>query len=72
MICMFLMSFLGGIDVRWATFKNKDGIGIYASRYGSSPPMQMNVSYYSTSEFDRAAHNEDLIGRDRIEIFNLH
>ena len=63
---------LGRADVRWATFENKDGFGIYSSRYGSSPPMQMSVSYYSTSELDRAMHNEDLIGGDSIEVFNLH
>ena len=62
---------LGRIDVRWATFKN-DGFGIYASRYGSSPPMQMSASYYSALKLDQATHNEDLIGGDSIEVFNLH
>ena len=62
----------GRADFRWATFKNKDGFGIYASRYGSSSPMQMSASYYSTLELDQATHNEDLVGGDSIEVFNLH
>ncbi|KAG4957740.1 hypothetical protein JHK85_044120 [Glycine max] len=57
----------GRADVRWATFRNKNGFGIYASKYGSSPPMQMSASYYSTLEFDRATHNEELIEGDSIE-----
>lgn len=60
----------GRADVRWVTFRNKIGFGIYASRYGSSPPMQMSASYYSTSELDRATHNEKLIEGDSIEVFN--
>ncbi|KAK7317355.1 hypothetical protein RJT34_01507 [Clitoria ternatea] len=62
----------GRADVRWATFRNKDGLGIYASIYASSPPMQMSASYYSTSELDRAAHNEELIEGDSIEIHLDH
>ncbi|XLT06049.1 hypothetical protein HN51_044798 [Arachis hypogaea] len=62
----------GRADVRWATFKNKNGFGIYASRYGSSPPMQMSASYYSTSELHRAMHNEELIAGDSIEIHFDH
>lgn len=61
----------GRADVRWVTFQNKDGLGIYASIYGSSPPMQMNASYYTTAELDRATHNEDLIRGDDIEVFLL-
>ncbi|KAJ1413522.1 Immunoglobulin-like fold [Sesbania bispinosa] len=62
----------GRADVRWATFLNKDGFGIYASKYGNSPPMQMSASYYSTSELDRATHNEELIEGDSIEIHLDH
>ncbi|KAG4977461.1 hypothetical protein AAZX31_13G179000 [Glycine max] len=62
----------GRADVRWATFRNKDAFGIYASKYGSSPPMQMSASYYSTSELDRATHNEELIEGDSIEIHLDH
>lgn len=58
----------GRADVRWATFENKDGFGIYASIYGSSPAMQMSASYYSTAELDRATHNEKLIKGDDIEV----
>lgn len=63
----------GRADVRWVTFQNKDGFGIYASIYGSSPPMQINASYYTTAELDRATHNEDLIKGDDIEVtFNTN
>ncbi|KAL6129418.1 hypothetical protein ACLB2K_072768 [Fragaria x ananassa] len=62
----------GRADVRWVTFQNKDGLGIYASIYGSSPPMQMNASYYTTAELDRATHNEDLIRGDDIEVHLDH
>ena len=62
----------GRADVRWVTFKNNNGFGIYASRYGSSPPMQMSASYYSTAELDRATRNEELFEGDNIEVFTLH
>ncbi|XP_027356698.1 uncharacterized protein LOC113866018 isoform X2 [Abrus precatorius] len=62
----------GRADVRWATFRNKNGFGVYASKYGSSPPMQMSASYYSTSELDRATHNEELVEGDSIEIHLDH
>lgn len=58
----------GRTDVRWVTFENKDGVGIYASIYGSSPPMQMRASYYSTAELERAVHNDDLVEGDDIEV----
>jgi beta-galactosidase len=58
----------GRADVRWATFLNKNGFGIYASKYGSSPSMQMSASYYSTSELDRATHNYELVKGDSIEV----
>ena len=58
----------GRADVRWVTFQDKNGFGIYASVYGSSPPMQMNASYYSTAELDRATHKEDLVKGDSIEV----
>ncbi|KAK9912789.1 hypothetical protein M0R45_036631 [Rubus argutus] len=59
-------------DVRWVTFQNKDGLGIYASIYGSSPPMQLNARYYTTAELDRATHNADLIKGDDIEVHLDH
>ncbi|XP_028770029.1 uncharacterized protein LOC114727499 [Neltuma alba] len=62
----------GRADVRWVTFRNKDGFGIYASKYGGSPPMQMSASYYSTSELDRATHNEELVEGDNIEVHLDH
>lgn len=58
----------GRADIRWVTFENKDGVGIYASIYRSSPPMQMSASYYSTAELDRAVHNDDLVNGDDIEV----
>lgn len=62
----------GRSDVRWMALQNKDGFGIFASVYGSSPPMQMNASYYSTSELDKATHNEDLVEGDNIEVHLDH
>lgn len=62
----------GRADVRWLTLQNKDGVGIYASIYGSSPPMQMSASYYSTAELDRATHKEDLVEGDDIEVHLDH
>ena len=60
----------GRADVRWVTFQRKDGCGIYASIYGSSPPMQMNASYYTTAELDRATRIEELIKGDDIEVIS--
>nr|QSM07479.1 beta-galactosidase 13 [Ipomoea batatas]GMD71911.1 beta-galactosidase isoform X1 [Ipomoea batatas] len=62
----------GRADVRWVTFQSKEGTGIYASMYGGSPPMQMNASYYTTAELDRATHNEDLVESDSIEVHLDH
>ncbi|CAK9145446.1 unnamed protein product [Ilex paraguariensis] len=62
----------GRADVRWVTFQNKEGCGIYASMYGGSPPMQMNASYYSTAELDRATHHEELIKGDNVEVHLDH
>ncbi|KAH9617726.1 hypothetical protein KSS87_001056 [Heliosperma pusillum] len=62
----------GRADVRWLTLQNNAGIGIYASMYGSSPPMQMSASYYSTAELDRATHDEDLVEGDVIEVHLDH
>lgn len=59
----------GRADVRWVTFQNKDGHGIYASIYGGSPPMQMTASYYGTAELERATHNEELVKGENIEVF---
>uniref|UniRef100_A0A7N0VC89 beta-galactosidase n=1 Tax=Kalanchoe fedtschenkoi TaxID=63787 RepID=A0A7N0VC89_KALFE len=62
----------GRADVRWVTFQNKDGIGLYASVYGTSPFMQMNASFYSVQELDRATHNEDLVEGDTVEVHLDH
>ncbi|KAJ6934521.1 hypothetical protein NC651_009511 [Populus alba x Populus x berolinensis] len=62
----------GRADVRWVTFQNKDGVGIFASTYGSSPPMQMSASYYSTAELDRATRNEELVQGNDIEVHLDH
>ncbi|KAJ4847213.1 hypothetical protein Tsubulata_008458 [Turnera subulata] len=62
----------GRADVRWVTFQCKDGVGIFASIYGSSPPMQMSASYYSTAELDRATHNEELVQGNDIEVHLDH
>ncbi|KAL3829801.1 hypothetical protein ACJIZ3_018603 [Penstemon smallii] len=62
----------GRADVRWVTFQNKNGHGIYASTYGESPSMQMNASYYGTAELERATHNEELVKRDNIEVHLDH
>ena len=61
----------GRADVRWATFRNDRGSGIYASIYSGSLPMQMSASYYGTKELDRATHNEELVKRDDIEVIFL-
>lgn len=60
----------GRADVRWVSFQDKDGIGIFASTYGSSPPMQMSASYYSTAELHRARHNKDLVQGNNIEVIS--
>ncbi|CAI0461856.1 unnamed protein product, partial [Linum tenue] len=62
----------GRADVRWVTFQNKDGVGIFASMFGSSPPMQLSASYYSTAELDRATHNERLVEGNDIEVHLDH
>ncbi|KAK8630145.1 hypothetical protein V6N13_078952 [Hibiscus sabdariffa] len=62
----------GRADVRWVTFQNKDGLGMYASTFGRSPPMQLNASYYSSVELDRAVRNEELIKGDNIEVHLDH
>ncbi|RLN23160.1 beta-galactosidase [Panicum miliaceum] len=38
----------GRADVRWMALRNADGLGLYASVHGESPPMQMSASYYGT------------------------
>lgn len=62
----------GRADVRWVTFQNDHGLGIYASIYSDSPAMQMNASYYTTSELDRATHNEELVKGDDIEVVHTY
>ncbi|GAV75270.1 Glyco_hydro_2 domain-containing protein/Glyco_hydro_2_C domain-containing protein/Glyco_hydro_2_N domain-containing protein/Bgal_small_N domain-containing protein [Cephalotus follicularis] len=62
----------GRADVRWVTFQDNGGVGIYASMYEMSPPMQMSASYYSIAELDRATHNEELIEGDNIEVHLDH
>ncbi|EEF49562.1 beta-galactosidase isoform X1 [Ricinus communis] len=62
----------GRADVRWVTFQNKEGKGIFASMHGNSPPMQMSVSYYSTRELHRARHNKELVRGNDIEVHLDH
>lgn len=62
----------GRADVRWVAFQNNNGVGLYASVYGSSPPMQMSASFYSVAELERATHNEDLIESDTVEVHLDH
>ncbi|KAL9233819.1 hypothetical protein vseg_008766 [Gypsophila vaccaria] len=62
----------GRADVRWLTLQNNAGVGIYASVYGDSPPMQMSASYYSTTQLDLATHDEDLVEGDDIEVHLDH
>lgn len=58
----------GRSDVRWVSFQNNQGIGLCASAYGGSPPMQMSASYYSNAELDRATHKEELVEGEHIEV----
>lgn len=62
----------GRADVRWVSFRNKDGYGLFASIYGTSPPMQMSASFYTTAELDKATHNKDLVKGDNIEVHLDH
>ncbi|KAJ0977500.1 hypothetical protein J5N97_012974 [Dioscorea zingiberensis] len=62
----------GRADVRWVAFQDRKGYGLFASVYGSSPPMQMSASYYGTSELDKATHNKDLVKGDDIEVHLDH
>ncbi|GAB4852088.1 hypothetical protein Ancab_016278 [Ancistrocladus abbreviatus] len=62
----------GRADVRWVTLQNTEGVGIYASIYGGSPPMQMSASVYSTAELDRATHDEELVESDDVEVHLDH
>ncbi|KAL0397637.1 UNVERIFIED_CONTAM: Beta-galactosidase, partial [Sesamum calycinum] len=66
------MDLIKWADVRWVTFQNKDGCGLYASTYGGSPPMQMNASYYSTAELERATRKEELVKGEDIEVHLDH
>ncbi|XP_047947875.1 beta-galactosidase [Salvia hispanica] len=69
---IFPVECAGRTDVRWVTFQNKNGCGIYASTYGGSPPMQLNASYYGTAELERATHNEKLVKGEDIEVHLDH
>ncbi|XP_062093159.1 uncharacterized protein LOC133798723 [Humulus lupulus] len=62
----------GRADVRWVTFQNMNGVGIYASIYENSPPMQMSASFYSTAQLDLAKHNDDLVKGNNIEVHLDH
>ncbi|XP_020264636.1 uncharacterized protein LOC109840411 isoform X1 [Asparagus officinalis] len=62
----------GRADVRWVAFRNGGGHGLFASIYGTSPPMQMSASYYGTAELDRATHNHELCKGDDIEVHLDH
>lgn len=61
----------GRADVRWVTFLNNQGCGLFTSMYDRSPPMQMSASYYTTAELERATHNEELRKGDDIEVSYL-
>lgn len=69
---IFPVECAGRADVRWVTFQNKNGVGIYAATYGGSPPMQMNASYYGTAELERATHHEKLVKGEDIEVHLDH
>lgn len=58
----------GRADVRWVALRNADGLGLYASVHGDSPPMQMSASYYGTAELDRATHAHKLAKGDDVEV----
>lgn len=62
----------GRADVRWVAFQNMKGFGLFASTYGTSPPMQMSASFYGTAELDKATHNQDLVKGDDIEVHLDH
>ncbi|KAG9129366.1 hypothetical protein Leryth_016643 [Lithospermum erythrorhizon] len=62
----------GRTDVRWVTLEDNNKVGLFASMYGGSPPMQMNASYYTTAELERATHNEDLVKGETIEVHLDH
>ncbi|CAO1943068.1 unnamed protein product [Urochloa humidicola] len=62
----------GRADVRWVALRNADGLGLYASVHGESPPMQMSASYYGTAELDRATHVHKLVKGDDIEVHLDH
>ncbi|XXG81488.1 hypothetical protein AAC387_Pa09g2110 [Persea americana] len=62
----------GRADVRWVAFQNNDGFGLFGSIYGGSQPMQLNASFYSTAELDRATHHEELVKGDDIEVHLDH
>ncbi|XP_074592645.1 uncharacterized protein LOC141848510 [Curcuma longa] len=62
----------GRADVRWVAFQNSSGVGLYASGYGTSPPMQMSASFYGTAELERATHNHYLVEKDYVEVHLDH
>jgi len=62
----------GRADVRWMALRNADGLGLYASVHGESPPMQMSASYYGTAELDQATHVHKLVKGDDIEVHLDH
>ncbi|CAN6444056.1 unnamed protein product [Victoria cruziana] len=62
----------GRAEVRWVTFENSAGLCLFVSCYGGSPPMQMNASKYSTVELEKAAHDEELIECDHVEVHLDH
>lgn len=62
----------GRTDVRWVSFTNSEGIGLFASCYDGSAPMQICASYYSTGDLDKATHDKELRQRDTIEVHLDH
>eukprot|EP00252_Welwitschia_mirabilis_P000332 TRINITY_DN10368_c0_g1_i2.p1 TRINITY_DN10368_c0_g1~~TRINITY_DN10368_c0_g1_i2.p1 ORF type:complete len:877 (-),score=157.19 TRINITY_DN10368_c0_g1_i2:140-2770(-) len=62
----------GRTDVRWLSFTNSQGYGLFVSCYNGSPPMQISASYYHTEDLDRARHNEELEQREIVEVHLDH
>ncbi|KAH7286767.1 hypothetical protein KP509_32G021900 [Ceratopteris richardii] len=62
----------GRADVRWALFKSiSRNVGLLAST-NDGCPVQMNASYYTTVDLDRATHQEELQYRDSIQVHFDH
>lgn len=63
----------GRSDVKWVVFKSTTkSIGMMASTINGSPAMQMNASYFTTEELDKATHEEELKRGQSIEVHLDH